>query len=261
MDNRHKTHTNITHDVKKIIDERDIVLPSYYGKIYGEVSKKYNIELSPQELLHGAILDEKIVDYINSLSKHADSAIEAIQDKDEDKLQVILKETKTLQKEIEKLKFIAYKDTLTGCFNRRWFEENYLDDENSTFTVNLHMVFIDLNRLKRINDTFGHVVGDKVIRYLGLKLQETGNAVVRYGGDEFILIFESDDNTDKVTKTMKETHEFFSKVAFKHANTSFKVSFAYGISYCKKGALLSEALDKADKEMYKFKSGNRTDSA
>ena len=254
MKNYKELHTKITSKVKKIVGKHKIIFPAYYGKVYNNVAKKYNLELSPEQLLHKEMLDEKIVRHIISLSQYTENAIEAIKSKNEQKLQEVLEETKKLQEEIEELQKLVYKDSLTHCFNREWFEDKYLKEDKITFSKDGVLVFVDLNRLKRINDDYGHVVGDKVIKYLASRLLEITPNVVRYGGDEFILLFDNEINVDEKVKLY---YEHFKNTKFKAEDIEFKVTFAYGICPFKKGDKLESILDDADKKMYRFKEGAR----
>ncbi len=255
MKDHYALHTKITSEVKAVVDKHKVVFPAYYGKVYSHIAKKNDIELSPNELFHKEMLDEKVVRHIVSLAEYADEAIDAMQTKNKEKLECVIEETKKLQVEIEKLQALVYKDSLTQCYNRKWFEDRYLAEDKASFLKAGTLVFVDLNRLKRINDDYGHIVGDKVIKYLSIKLKEITSNVVRFGGDEFILIFEKDEKD--IEKRMQKSYEFFKKTKFRAENVEFKATFAYGLCSFKEGDLLSSIMDIADKKMYKFKEGNR----
>ena len=257
MKDSYKLNIEITKKVKQIIDKHKVVFPAYYGKVYMNVAQKYNIELSAQELLHKEMLDEKVVRHIISLAEYTDEAIDAIETKNKEKLNCILEETKKLRDEIEELQELVYEDSLTKCHNRKWFEDKFMNNDQVSFSKDGIMVFIDLNRLKRINDDYGHVVGDKVIKYLSLKLKEISPDIARFGGDEFIMIFDDYDE-EVIEEKMSEAYTFFKKTKFRADDVEFRATFAYGLCSFKKGDLLSDVMDKADKKMYRFKEGNRS---
>lgn len=255
MKDHYQLHVDITAKVKDIVGEHKVIFPAFYGKVYAKVAKQKGVELSPDELLHKEMLDEKVLRHIVSLADYAGEAVDAMQTQNQKKLESVIKETKKLQNEIEKLQILVYEDSLTKCYNRKWFEDKYLEEDKSSFSKDGTLVFVDLNRLKRINDDYGHVVGDKVIKYLSIKLKEITSNVVRFGGDEFILIFEKDEKN--IEEKMQKSYEFFKKIKFRAENIEFKATFAYGLYSFKKGDLLSTIMDMADKKMYKFKEGNR----
>lgn len=255
MKDHYQLYVEITDKVKHIIGTHKVVFPAYYGKVYTKIAKKYGAELSPDEIFDREMLDEKVVRHIVSLADYADEALDAMETKNQEKLNCVIEETKKLREEIDELQALVYKDTLTNCFNRKWFEDKFLDETKTNFSKDGALVFVDLNRLKRINDDYGHIVGDKVIRYLALKLQEMTPSVVRFGGDEFLLFFEKSE--PHIEEKMLEAYNFFKKTKFKAENNEFKATFAYGLSEFKKGDTLSKVLDDADKKMYKFKEGSR----
>ena len=105
----------------------------------------------------------------------------------------------------DKIRHLAHHDALTGLPNRFLFGDR-LDEaitrahrHNST----LALMFLDLNKFKPINDTFGHAVGDKILIAIGERLKSTTRAsdtVSRVGGDEFVVILEEVNSEDQVCK-------------------------------------------------------------
>ena len=81
-----------------------------------------------------------------------------------------------------------YSDELTGAYNRRYLFEKII---NSNHSNDFTLIMVDVHRFKEINDKFGHAVGDKVLMAVTKNLRESvreGDYVVRYGGDEFLVI-------------------------------------------------------------------------
>ncbi len=94
------------------------------------------------------------------------------------------------KKKQETMLFMSYHDVLTGLYNRRFFEEEYerLDTQRQ---YPLSILLGDVNGLKLINDTFGHLEGDNVIRGVARVIQECCRAediIARWGGDEYIIL-------------------------------------------------------------------------
>lgn len=256
MKDLHQEHIDITDEVKQTIKSLKIVFPALYGKLYQEAAHARDIELKPNEFLTREMLDEKIVRHVITLAECADQAINAIETKNKTILASILLETKKLQKEIQELQKIVYEDSLTKSYNRKWFDDTVLDHDHLTLRENGTIVLIDLNKFKDINDTFGHVVGDKVLIHVTIKLKECGGRVVRYGGDEFIVIFDSNINSLQIKEKMESLLAYFDKIHFKVEDQSFKISFSYGIAPFTRGADAASVIEAADKSMYKHKSVN-----
>jgi len=89
-----------------------------------------------------------------------------------------------------KLEYLSYHDELTGLYNRRFFEEEFkrLDVPRN---YPLTLVIGDVNGLKLVNDSFGHIVGDKVIKKVSeliTKASRSDDIIARVGGDEYIML-------------------------------------------------------------------------
>lgn len=256
MKDLHQEHIEITSEVKQAIENLKIVFPALYGKLYQEAAQTRDIELKPDEFLTREMLDEKIVRHVITLADCADQAIMAIETENKTILAAVLIETKKLQKEIQELQRIVYEDSLTKSYNRKWFDDTILDHDKLSLRDNGTIVMVDLNKFKEINDSFGHVVGDKVLIHVTVKLKECGGRVVRYGGDEFIVIFDSTINSSQIKEKMEALLHYFEKIHFKVEDQSFKISFAYGMAPFTHGTEITGVIEAADKSMYKHKNGN-----
>jgi diguanylate cyclase (GGDEF)-like protein len=95
---------------------------------------------------------------------------------------------------LDHLRSLAVLDPLSGCFNRRGFDEHLRVEISRARRYNrpLALVVVDLDYFKRVNDELGHDVGDEALREFGALLQRAFRAtdrVCRFGGDEFAIIF------------------------------------------------------------------------
>jgi predicted signal transduction protein with EAL and GGDEF domain len=93
------------------------------------------------------------------------------------------------------LKNLSVRDPLTGCYNRRYLNASLLDNEIARarrYGLNLSLIMCDLDGFKAINDTHGHHAGDEMLRGFAALLQpmtrESIDTVVRYGGEEFLIV-------------------------------------------------------------------------
>jgi diguanylate cyclase (GGDEF)-like protein len=113
---------------------------------------------------------------------------------------------KVIEQQLIMLEALASNDALTTVYNRRAFEKFY----NAMFIKNnmykslgldasFSVIMIDIDNFKKINDTYGHDIGDKVLRSLGMFLnskKRKSDIVARYGGEEFVIILSDTDKID-----------------------------------------------------------------
>ena len=93
----------------------------------------------------------------------------------------------------ERIKHQSFHDSLTGLYNRAYFEEELKRLNNSRYYP-LNIIFLDINGLKVVNDTFGHDQGDKLLQHLAsllTSISRKGDIIARVGGDEFAIILPS----------------------------------------------------------------------
>ncbi|MHC2993911.1 MAG: diguanylate cyclase [Candidatus Atribacteria bacterium] len=106
----------------------------------------------------------------------------------------------------ERIKHLSFHDSLTGLYNRAYFEEE-LERYNFPRYYPLSIVIIDINGLKVINDTFGHNQGDKLLQHFAQLLTSVsrkGDIIARIGGDEFALLLPS--------TTSEQAHKFCERI-------------------------------------------------
>jgi diguanylate cyclase (GGDEF)-like protein len=114
----------------------------------------------------------------------------------------------------ERTQQLAYLDGLTGIFNRRFFELRIQEEitRADRYEDQLAVVMLDLDNFKRLNDEFGHMLGDEVLRQVSVIFQSQlrkGDVVCRYGGEEFALLLPSTspENASEVAEKLRRTVE------------------------------------------------------
>jgi diguanylate cyclase len=158
-------------------------------------------------------------------------------------------------------KDLVVRDYLTGLYNHRHFQETlkvYLSGNNKT---EMAVVLADIDNFKKINDTHGHVIGDKVLMKIGEILQENipsslGNSF-RYGGEEFAILFQTADN-EEIIPCLEKVYKELREVQFVSENGSFSVTMSFGLYSNQQG--ISNQVDivrRADKLLYKAKNNGK----
>lgn len=155
------------------------------------------------------------------------------------------------------LKRIAYIDSLSGLYTRShlFMYINGLLSGKRSAQYKIAGIMIDVDRFKYINDTYGHVTGDKAIQIVGNILKQTAKnngACFRYGGDEFVVIlkiFDVSDVTDLIDRINHAAVEFN---ATKEEKFVLSLSQGYAVYDSQKDSVI-EFIEKMDAEMYKNK--------
>jgi diguanylate cyclase (GGDEF)-like protein len=95
---------------------------------------------------------------------------------------------------LEKTEQLAITDSLTGLYNRRYFLERFNEEINRArlYDDKLTLTIVDIDHFKKVNDTYGHPAGDRVLNQLAHVLQQRlreTDFLARYGGEEFVMFF------------------------------------------------------------------------
>jgi len=156
------------------------------------------------------------------------------------------------------IEFLAKYDSLTGACNRHYFEQSIANEEARArrYKHSISFLMIDITRFKQVNDTYGHKVGDAVLEEVSALLKGSvrqTDVVVRYGGDEFLIMFpenpgEADAARDRILQALKKLNADKSRF-------DFPVILALGSAHWEpaSGETIEDALLHADESMYEHK--------
>jgi len=157
----------------------------------------------------------------------------------------------------------AIYDTLTNLFNRRHFEEKLSVETQMAFEgeSNLSIIMVDIDHFKKVNDTFGHAGGDKVLREIASLLKSSvrkHDTVARYGGEEFVLLLPGAplEPTNTVAERIRRSVE---NTPFDIGETQVRITISLGISNFPVHQTKSkeELVKMADLALYEAKRGGR----
>jgi diguanylate cyclase (GGDEF)-like protein len=166
-----------------------------------------------------------------------------------------------LHKALQTIEELAVKDELTGIYNRRQLLKTMEEARNraqrntDTFCLSL----IDIDHFKHINDTYGHSIGDEVLKRLAaiiqLKVRKT-DCFGRYGGEEFLLILEGSD-IDAAVLHSERIREYIENTRFPELPHSQSITISIGVAAYSDSKNIQDILDEADVALYKAKREGR----
>jgi diguanylate cyclase len=176
-------------------------------------------------------------------------------------VQELEKENQVLLAELHKERKLSMMDTLTQLPNRQGFN-NRLDEELSRanrYNHYLSIAILDIDKFKRINDDFGHLVGDKVLRMIAKEMKRKcreSDYIARFGGEEFILLLPQTSLDDAVIAVDK-LREHVANCPFHYQNKPVPLSLSGGVAERKADESTESWIDRADSALYESKNNGR----
>lgn len=208
-----------------------------------------------QELLYAA--NQQLVE-LTMKAQVASTEMAALQ-------QRVEQQQRELETRNQELQQLAQQDSLTGAYNRKFFE-NAVAREVATccdLGKTIAFIFVDVDKFKSINDTYGHQFGDTVLKQIARILQSSirsTEVLARYGGEEFVILV--GDTTEKGLEKMAERlraaierHEFFFRGERVQVTASFGA--AIGLPERDESSIGETLISAADAAMYQSKRNGR----
>jgi diguanylate cyclase len=252
-------HTKIVGELEgllRLLKQEQNSLESY-NKLLGETFTRINTKSSAStDILRNAIgiLTEATGDTMAQGEKMVQSVVEKSAEMDE------------VRKELDEYKRIANTDSLTRLSNRRAFDDKlaaiYNTNKNRTMTA---LVLGDIDHFKKINDTFGHPVGDKILATVGNVIRANVRKdvfVARTGGEEFAIVIEGNSEAE-VMQIAERVRKSLEATPFKNSKTGVDygpVTLSLGISMASDSDDAAELYSKSDIALYCAKNAGRNRS-
>lgn len=172
------------------------------------------------------------------------------------KLLHIINITNTKVEQIAEMNLLndkSMRDQLTNLYNRRYFNERFLN-KNWEFKDNIIIIFIDIDNFKEVNDKHGHLIGDEVLKLAAQSIIDsirTNEIAIRYGGDEFLIILEGITEKDAYKISNRISKRFKDGIQEEY-KIKENLSLSIGLSMGKEDIL--NLIEQADRAMYYSKS-------
>ncbi|KAA1178729.1 GGDEF domain-containing protein [Rhizobium tropici] len=253
FDNAHARLTIGLDTVLRALRQEQATLQSYnrlLGETYENISSRSH---NSAELLRGAIdmLTVATGDTMAQGEKTVENVVQRSQEMDQ------------VRKELDEYKRIANTDALTRLANRRAFEDRLASIfDNKLTRPTTALVLADIDHFKRINDTFGHPVGDKILATVASIIRANVRHdvfVARVGGEEFALILEAT-NIDEVATVCERIRRALETTPFKNSRTRVDygpITLSLGACMASEAVDSGELYNKADLALYCAKNAGR----
>jgi diguanylate cyclase (GGDEF)-like protein/PAS domain S-box-containing protein len=166
-----------------------------------------------------------------------------------------------VEKNMEKLRNLAYYDQLTGLPNRRYLDE-HLELKLKAFEK-MHLAFgiavFDIDHFKHINDTYGHDVGDDILKGLGTMLKQAmrgDDFVARWGGEEFVAVLNLE-NLDELKGLSERLRFLVEHSGFRKYDPTIHITISVGGTLATSQDTVASMFKRADEMLYKSKTTGR----
>lgn len=182
-----------------------------------------------------------------------------------------------MERDATALTSLSHKDSLTGLANRRFFDA-FLNDAATAWEERrepVSLILFDIDNFKQFNDTYGHLVGDQVLRTLAVQIQKIikplegkGDRILaaRYGGEEFVVLLRGGlaeraaAMGEVIRKAVQKTSLLLRDAENKVVQSGIRVTVSVGVAVMWEGwhgAFQTNLVDFADKALYHAKRGGR----
>jgi diguanylate cyclase len=251
---------------KKIFQEVQTVIEevaTYVKEAGGDVAQqggKLKALAGRLEVENDLAVVRKLVDFLVSATREVLGTSSSL----ETKLSETTREVNTLREKMAHLKTQALTDALTGLVNR-WGLEKLLRREMQRAKADqkdLCLVMADIDHFKMINDTYGHLVGDNVIKMLAATLIDffkNRQMVIRYGGEEFLVVL-PDCALDTAVSLSEKLKGFLETMKWKRkgtGNTMGKITLSFGVARYRYDESMEDFIQRVDEALYRSKKNGR----
>ena len=234
-----------------LMQKGGVISPDEYYNCFIENAVKAKVKKEIyQEITASKEIYAKGIDVLEEVKELTEESVGAIKTGDLKGVEKIIKEMKALENKVLELENKVYTDGLTKVKNRKYLNDKIL--EKGKIKYSGAIAFVDLKKFKTINDTYGHLVGDRILEYIAGKISKAGE-VVRYGGDEFLVFSRTHNLQQEIGEIKKEVDKKRFVVAKKEKKVKFSATFDYGVVSFKKTEDFDQILERADRIMYEKK--------
>jgi len=178
-----------------------------------------------------------------------------------DKVEQMEMETLKVKSHMEEERLRARTDPLTGLPNRAAYDEQIAQEYErwSRYATNFSVVVCDLDFFKKVNDSYGHLAGDKVLRLVAKVISKnirTTDFACRFGGEEFVVLLPSSSVKESI-EAMEKVRKKLETSPFNFHGEPVNITMSFGVTEIKDGDSVDELFARADQALYQAKENGR----
>jgi diguanylate cyclase len=262
---QHKYIADRENELRDIIDlltkamaSMDVGNRDFYQRVYDQSDKMEQITLLNDI--------KKIKSALQHELKQICEIVDRKKDQDQRQVQQLAGQVDSLRQELEKTKAKSLTDGLTGAYNRQAFDEALTDLMSRCRVMNndFSMLIVDMDDFKKINDTYGHLIGDRVLVAFCQKCRKFirgDDVLARYGGEEFAILLPGA-NLENALKKGRQICESIASARYQVSGNdqnsgSLSVTVSIGLTLFRKEDTAEAMIGRADKALYKAKKSGK----
>jgi diguanylate cyclase len=262
---QHKYIADRENELRDIIDlltkamaSMDVGNRDFYQRVYDQSEKMEQITLLNDI--------KKIKSALQHEVKQMCGIVDQKKDQDRRQIQQLAGQVDSLRQELEKTKAKSMTDGLTGACNRQAFDEALTDlmTRSRVMNNNFSLLMMDMDDFKKINDTYGHLIGDRVLVAFCQKCRQSirgDDVLARYGGEEFAILLPGA-NLENALKKGRQICDAIASARYQVSGSDqnggcLSATVSIGVTLFKKEDTPEAIIERADKALYKAKKGGK----
>jgi diguanylate cyclase len=241
--------------------ELDRMMREHVSEMTREMSEAHDIEGLKHSITSHLDNISSVMDRFSSVNAQRESEKDQQLRKLQERLQNMEQEATEIRQKLKEEREHALTDILTGLPNREAWEERFeLEYERwQRYRKPVALVVADVDHFKRINDTYGHLAGDKVLQILAKELRQRvrkTDFLARLGGEEFVILL-PETELEVAVDVIDKAREMIQRLPFHFKETRVNVTVSFGVIGFAEGLARDALFERADEAMYQAKKNGR----